>query len=128
EMTVRHLQKLQRQQVAATIVNDSGVLNKYRAGFSECATEVSRYMGNMEGVDQSLRQRILSHLNHCVNSLNQMANTSQFGLGQKTAFPGMMPPSGGNPLHVQIPMHSSTQSLFGASSFLSSNSSSDINN
>ncbi|XP_017461885.1 PREDICTED: transcription factor HES-1-like, partial [Rhagoletis zephyria] len=39
EMTVRHLQKLQRQQVAASIVNDGAVLNKYRAGFSECATE-----------------------------------------------------------------------------------------
>lgn len=122
EMTVRHLQKLQRQQVAANIVNDASVLNKYRAGFSECASEVGRYMGNVEGVDQSLRQRILSHLNHCVNSLNHMAGSSQFGLNQKTAFPGMMPPSG-NPLHVQIPMHSSAQNLFGAGSF-----SSDINN
>lgn len=130
EMTVRHLQKLQRQQVATSIVNDGAVLNKYRAGFSECATEVSRHMGNMEGVDQSLRQRILSHLNHCVNSLNNMnsmTNSNQFGLGPKSAFPGMMPPSG-NPLHVQIPMHTSAQNLFGASSFLSSTSSSDINN
>lgn len=124
EMTVRHLQKLQRQQVAATLVNDNSVLNKYRAGFSECATEVSRYMGNIDSVDQSLRQRILGHLNHCVNSLNHMASNAQFGLNQKSAFPGMMPPSG-NPLHVQIPMHSS-QSLFGSNSFMSS--SSDINN
>lgn len=127
EMTVRHLQKLQRQQVAASIANDASILNKYRAGFSECATEVSRYMGNMDSVDQSLRQRILGHLNHCVNSLNQMASTPQFGaLTQKSAFPGLLPPSG-NPLHVQIPMHSSAQNLFGANSFLSSNSS-DINN
>ena len=125
EMTVRHLQKLQRQQVATTIVNDASVLDKYRAGFSECATEVNRYMGNMDGVDQALRQRILSHLNHCVNSLNHMATNSQFGLNQKSAFPGMIP-SAGNALHVQIPLHSSSQNLFGPNSFM--NNSNDINN
>lgn len=127
EMTVRHLQKLQRQQVAAAIVNDPSVLNKYRAGFSECASEVNRYLGNMEGFDQPLRQRILGHLNHCVNSLNQMASNAQFGMSSspKTAFPGMVPPSN-NSLHVQIPMHSSSSNLFGSNSFMVN--SSDINN
>ncbi|UXI15651.1 conserved oligomeric Golgi complex subunit 6-like [Sarcoptes scabiei] len=115
EMTVRHLQKLQRQQVAVNIVNDNSVLNKYRAGFSECASEVSRYMNNIDGFDQSFRQRILSHLNHCVNSLNQMAvNSAQFSLtaGQKSAFPGMMPPSpNANTLHVQIPITNGSGSI-----------------
>ncbi|OTF76965.1 deadpan-like protein [Euroglyphus maynei] len=91
-MTVRHLQKLQRQQIATTIVNDTTILNKYRAGYSECANEVGRYMGSIDGVDQSLRQRILGHLNHCVNSLNQMANNTnnlQFGnpVTKTVAFP-----------------------------------------
>nr|XP_046917643.1 LOW QUALITY PROTEIN: protein hairy-like [Dermatophagoides farinae] len=115
EMTVRHLQKLQRQQIAATIVNDTTLLNKYRAGYSECANEVGRYMNNIDSgivggggvVDhQSLRQRILGHLNHCVNSLNQMVaatnNTNNVTI-QKVAFPGMIP-SNVNNLHVQIPV------------------------
>ncbi|KAJ6220121.1 hypothetical protein RDWZM_005933 [Blomia tropicalis] len=127
EMTVRHLQKLQRQQVTANIVNDTSVLNKYRAGYSECATEVSRFMGNMEGVDQSLRQRILSHLNHCVNSLGQMATNAQFALNAKTAFPGMAPPPSNNSqLHVQIPI-SSTTNMFSGSSHMNG-ASNDINN
>lgn len=105
EMTVRHLQKLQRQQVAANIVNDPATLNKYRAGFSECASEVNRYLGNVDGFDQPLRQRILGHLNHCVNSLSQMATSAQFN--SKTAFPGMVPPSSNSSLHVQIPLFGS---------------------
>lgn len=106
EMTVRHLQKLQRQQAITSTVNDPSVLNKYRAGYAECASEVNRYLGNMEPVDQGVRQRILGHLNHCVNNLNQMATKAQLGLNPATAFPGMMPPSNSS-LHVQIPVHSS---------------------
>lgn len=140
EMTVKHLQKLQRQQVAVAIVNDTSVLNKYRAGFSECATEVGRYMGNMEGFDQSIRQRILGHLNHCVNSLNQMAANAQFGSlngnnvsnhhHHKSAFPGMMPPTNGA-LHVHIPMHPGAN-MFGNNTSFAVNShripAHDINN
>lgn len=135
EMTVKHLQKLQRQQVAAAIVNDTSVLNKYRAGFSECVTEVGRYMGNMDGFDQSIRQRILGHLHHCVNSLNQMAANAQFGSlngnnHHKSAFPGMMPPTNGA-LHVHIPMHPGAN-MFGNNTSFAVNSNRipahDINN
>ncbi|KAH9418663.1 oxysterol-binding protein hes1 [Dermatophagoides pteronyssinus] len=128
EMTVRHLQKLQRQQIAATIVNDTTQLNKYRAGYSECANEVGRYMGSMDGVDQSLRQRILGHLNHCVNSLNQMAaNNSavQFGgnpVTKTVAFPGMIPAQQTNHLHVQIPV------MFGQQQQFIGQNGTDINN
>lgn len=128
EMTVRHLQKLQRQQVAASIVNDGAVLNKYRAGFSECATEVSRYMGHMmesTGAStvetSSLRQRILSHLNHCVNSLNQMQNAAAAAAGVGAPFAKSVGgvPFPGNPLQVQIPFGTTgpaSSSLFSSSS------------
>ncbi|CAM6032146.1 unnamed protein product [Sphagnum compactum] len=91
EMTVRHLQSVQRQQMASAISTDPTVLNKYRAGFNECATEVGRYIGRVDGVDHGLRQRILGHLNNCVSSLNVAANmaTNSYANPQRsgTAFP-----------------------------------------
>ncbi|XP_065340929.1 transcription factor HES-1-A-like [Cloeon dipterum] len=72
EMTVRHLQSVQRQQLAIAVATDPGVLNKFKNGFSECATEVSRYIARLEDVEPAVRQRLLSHLNQCVNGLQQL--------------------------------------------------------
>lgn len=138
EMTVRHLQKLQRQQTTVAMVNDPNVLNKYRAGYSECAAEVSRFVATPEmNLERNTRQRILSHLNHCVNSLNHMASNAQFAstrtsLSKPAAFPGMLPPSNtaNNPLHVQIPMTQSNlmMSLMAAAANNNNNNGHDINN
>jgi len=139
EMTVRHLQNVQRQQMASAISTDPTVLNKYRAGFNECATEVGRYIGRVDGVDHGLRQRILSHLNTCVSSLNVAANmaTNSYANPQRsgTAFPGMIPPSNSpftanTPLHVQIPLQAATAAAIAAGMFPNSglNTSGDINN
>lgn len=60
ELTVRHLQ---RQKT----LNSSSV-DKYRAGFIECAREVTRFLDSPElqgpkpGLDPSVRQRLLRHL------------------------------------------------------------------
>lgn len=62
EMTVKHLQQLQRQQAARAIVTDTGVTDKFRAGFRECAAEVGRYLGRLEGLEPALRQRLMGHL------------------------------------------------------------------
>ncbi|XP_064459263.1 transcription factor HES-4-A-like [Ornithodoros turicata] len=70
EMTVKHLQTLQRQQRARAIVSDVGVPDKFRAGFRECANEVGRYLSRVDGVDQTVRQRLLGHLTSCVGSLS----------------------------------------------------------
>ncbi|XP_055335635.1 transcription factor HES-4-like [Paramacrobiotus metropolitanus] len=70
EMTVKHLQALQRQQMAAAVATDPTVLNKFKAGFSECASEISRYLNAIDGVDKIVRQRILSHLGSCLNGLH----------------------------------------------------------
>lgn len=63
EMTVKHLQSLQRQQVAISAASDPQVINKFRAGFSECATEVGRY----PGLDPIVKRRLLQHLANCLN-------------------------------------------------------------
>ncbi|XP_023026192.2 protein hairy [Leptinotarsa decemlineata] len=63
EMTVKHLQNLQRQQIAMTAAADPSVVNKFRAGFSECATEVGRF----PGLDPMVRRRLLQHLANCLS-------------------------------------------------------------
>lgn len=72
-MTVKHLQAVQRQQLSTAVATDPAVLTKFRSGFSECATEVSRYVSHLENVDPVVKQRLVSHLNNCVSNLQQMA-------------------------------------------------------
>ncbi|XP_043269708.1 protein hairy-like [Venturia canescens] len=73
EMTVKHLQTVQRQQLGTAVATDPAVLTKFRSGFSECAGEVSRYVSRLENVEPAVKQRLVSHLNSCVTNLQQMA-------------------------------------------------------
>lgn len=135
-MTVRHLQNVQRQTMALEIARDPSVLSKYRAGFSECATEVSRYISKIDGADHHLKQRLTSHLNNCLQSLPPTGSSaSASASGASIAFPGMtMFTAGQSPLQVHIPAgHSifSTSSSSAAGTPVPVNlttSSSDINN
>ncbi|KAL3244845.1 hypothetical protein MRX96_018435 [Rhipicephalus microplus] len=70
EMTVKHLQQLQRQQAARSIVSDNSVADKFRAGYRECAAEVGRYLGRLDGVDGAVRQRVMGHLASRVSELS----------------------------------------------------------
>lgn len=72
-MTVKHLQSVQRQQLTVAVSTDPGVLHKFKTGFSECASEVGRYVSRLDGVEPSVRQRLSNHLNQCVNGLQQIA-------------------------------------------------------
>nr|CAI5867044.1 unnamed protein product [Callosobruchus analis] len=63
EMTVKHLQNLQRQQLAMSAATDPSVVNKFKAGFNECATEVGRF----PGLDPVVKRRLLQHLANCLN-------------------------------------------------------------
>ncbi|XP_014474375.1 PREDICTED: protein hairy [Dinoponera quadriceps] len=58
EMAVKHMENLQRQSVALTASADPTIVNKFRAGFSECAAEV----GKFPGLDSSVKRRLLAHL------------------------------------------------------------------
>merc|ERR1712210_158150 len=46
ELTVKHLRKLKRQQMLA--VNPSLDMDRFRAGYTQCATEVSRSLPPLE--------------------------------------------------------------------------------
>jgi len=71
-MTVKHLETLQRQQVAMTAATDPTVANKYRAGFSECAGEVGRF----PGLDGPVKRRLLQHLSNCLNNSSAQGSTA----------------------------------------------------
>ena len=98
EMTVKHLQNLQMQQQQQQLTPDHAMMAKFRAGFAECANEVSRFMGSMEGVDHTVRQRLLNHLANCLTGMNNP------------------PPTPLPPVHVQVSNDSqdhSTTKVFG---------------
>uniref|UniRef100_A0A669BX69 Hes family bHLH transcription factor 1 n=1 Tax=Oreochromis niloticus TaxID=8128 RepID=A0A669BX69_ORENI len=86
EMTVKHLRNLQRLQMTAAANTDPFVLGKYRAGFSECVGEVTRFLSTCEGVNTEVRTRLLSHLAACVTQINAMnfygPHLGAVGLGQ----------------------------------------------
>lgn len=65
EKTVKHLQDLQRQQAAMSQVVDPKVMNKFKAGFAECANEVNRF----PGIDTNVKRRLLQHLSNCINNV-----------------------------------------------------------
>merc|ERR1712203_263079 len=66
ELTVKHLRKLKRQQMLS--VNPGLELDRYRAGYTTCATEVSRCRAST-GVDISVGSRLMSHLGNKLSTI-----------------------------------------------------------
>lgn len=100
EMTVKHLRNLQRAQMTAALSTDPTVLGKYRAGFSECMNEVTRFLSTCEGVNTEVRTRLLGHLASCMTQINAMS----YHPGQ-TQLPAGNP----HPAFLQIPGGGGTQ-------------------
>merc|ERR1719245_2444316 len=66
ELTVRHLQKLKRQkqlQIQPGLDTD-----RYRAGYSACVNEVSRFFTAVPGVSMAFGNSLVNHLGHQVNA------------------------------------------------------------
>ncbi|XP_063264295.1 transcription factor HES-1 isoform X1 [Prinia subflava] len=99
EMTVKHLRSLQRAQMTAALSTDPTVLGKYRAGFSECMNEVTRFLSTCEGVNTEVRTRLLGHLASCmtqINTMNYPAPPPPPPLPPAAAFgPPLVPPGSG---------------------------------
>ena len=68
ELTVRHLQKLKRQQMLT--LNPHMEQDRYHAGYTACATEVSRCLSTVPGVDITLSSRMMSHLGQKLTTLD----------------------------------------------------------
>lgn len=84
---------------AAALTTDPTVLGKYRAGFSECMNEVTRFLSTCEGVNTEVRTRLLGHLASCmtqINTMNYPAPPPPPPLPPAAAFgPPLVPPGGG---------------------------------
>merc|ERR1712227_110754 len=66
ELTVNHLRKLKRQQMLS--LNPGLDMDRFHAGFTTCATEVSRSLAS-SGVDISIGSRLMGHLGHKLNTI-----------------------------------------------------------
>merc|ERR1712039_1097688 len=66
ELTVNHMRKLKRQQQLQA--NPSLDMDRFHAGFTTCATEVSRSLAS-SGVDISIGSRLMGHLGHKLNTI-----------------------------------------------------------
>ncbi|XP_043258722.1 protein hairy [Colletes gigas] len=93
EMTVKHLETLQRQQVALAAATDPNVLNKFRAGFTECAGEVGRF----PGLDASVKRRLMAHLASCLGPV-EASNTNAQTANQQPVQPA--PPTTQLQVHI----------------------------
>lgn len=88
ELTVRHLHKLKRQQRLAG--NPVIEADRFRAGFTQAANEVSRVLASTPNVDVGLGKRIMSHLGHRINDLDKVQPLS-IHVGQTMYSPASSP-------------------------------------
>ncbi len=51
------------------MATDPNVVSKFTAGYSQCATEVTRYLNRMEGFNPEIKNRLTNHLSTCVDKL-----------------------------------------------------------
>lgn len=83
---------------AAALSTDPSVLGKYRAGFSECMNEVTRFLSTCEGVNTEVRTRLLGHLANCMTQINAMTYPGQPHPALQAPPPP--PPGPGGPQHA----------------------------
>lgn len=92
-MTVRHLQSLHRSGSASrplapaacptvesplspsssTAALTAVVVQKFQTGYQECAGEVNRFVDRLDGVDEDIKKRLMSHLDSCVAKMRYVA-------------------------------------------------------
>lgn len=91
ELTVRHLHKLRRERrLAANPVTAS---DRFRAGFTQCAREVSVALAATPGVDISLGTRLMTHLGHSLNNMDAVAAAASAAANTSTVISSSAPRS-----------------------------------
>lgn len=71
ELTVAHLQKLKRQQRLSS--NPGAEADRFRAGFTTCAKEVSKCLASTPGVDIHLGTKLMTHLGHSLKRMDKVS-------------------------------------------------------
>lgn len=72
EMTVKHVESLQRHQAVLTAAADPTIVNKFKAGWSECVTEIGRF----PGLETAVRRRLMDHLSSCLDDRRSTPSSS----------------------------------------------------
>ena len=71
---------------------DSDAAVKYRAGFTECASEISRFLITLDGIDMQLRARLLSHVATCCNAVKNVTHSNERPIAhQPPTMPSSLP-------------------------------------
>ncbi|XP_071439461.1 enhancer of split mbeta protein-like [Hetaerina americana] len=96
ELTVRHLHRLRRTQRLASACPNADA-DRFRAGFTHCAAEVSRCLAATPGVDVRLGTMLMTHLGHRLNDLDSNCMSGV----RSPANPAS--PTSLSPLTVQVP-------------------------
>ncbi|XP_059613777.1 protein hairy isoform X2 [Phlebotomus argentipes] len=107
EKTVKHLQELQRQQMILSQATDPSVLNKFKAGFTECANEVRRF----PDIDVGVKRRLLQHLSLCINGAKTETETP--AIAQNTTVQVHILPSPPSSPEQEAPQHHVTMTSNG---------------
>lgn len=101
EMTVRHLQSLHRNgggptvepsrsptsSTAAATALTAAVVQKFQTGYQECAGEVNRFVGRLDGVDDEIKKRLMSHLDSCVAKMRYAAAATSASSSYNNNYP-----------------------------------------
>ncbi|XP_063612607.1 transcription factor HES-4-like, partial [Penaeus indicus] len=114
EMTVRHVQALHRHDLAGVRGRVAGgdEKGKYRAGFTQCAVEVTRYLANMGGsVPHDLQTKVIAHLNSVTKSLMGQASGVPVGSGLSSGSSSVVVSGGVVTLTPPAPSSSTSSSL-----------------
>ncbi|XP_050413274.1 transcription factor HES-1-B [Patella vulgata] len=102
EMTVKYLHHVQRQQPTSSMVNTPQSAAKYRAGFTECASEVMRYMSNIQGVNPEVSTKLTGHLAGCLSMVNSATQMAHVRPREMTTTTTVVPPSTPSPVKTDI--------------------------
>ena len=89
ELTVKHLRKLKREQMLQS--NPALDMDRYRAGYTACASEVSRFMSSVPGVNITFGTGLMGHLGAKVSHLDTRCVSPTTNLTINT-FPGVVRP------------------------------------
>ncbi|CAH2231610.1 enhancer of split mbeta protein-like [Pararge aegeria] len=119
ELTVRHLHKLRRQRRLS--LNPTVDADRFRAGFTHAANEVSRCLASIPGVDVRLGTQLMTHLGHRLNDIQRAAAGSDTPpasppspalstVSSSSGYVTPSPPASPVPVHTAVPLDCTTNS------------------
>ncbi|XP_060522219.1 enhancer of split m7 protein-like [Cylas formicarius] len=100
ELTVSHLHKLRKQQLSTPVAE----ADRFRAGYTTCAREVSKTLASTPDVDIRLGKKLMTHLGQRLNEMNNTTAAplvisvgSGYGSDRNFTMPLSPPSSRGSP-------------------------------